>query len=86
MAIGRQMEDFVPGLWKVGTHLSLNKRPPGELDTLPAIWADFIKAFHGQHPVFDSMESMVILSVVLVKSTPEKLLLYALMQFQNVMN
>lgn len=39
-------------LWEFGTHVHLERRPPGETDMLPASIASFSKAFEGIDPFF----------------------------------
>ena len=57
LTIGKESSDpslsgMLPGLWEVGTHLALEKRPRNELETLPSIWKEFVIAFEGQHKIF----------------------------------
>jgi len=40
------------GLWEVGSHVHLDKRPPGELDKLPANVTNFCEAFAGEYAFF----------------------------------
>ena len=67
------LSEMVPGLWEVGTHLALEKRPANELDTLPNIWKDFIIAFEDQHEIFtkDTQEEIIAIGSFLIRSFVE---------------
>lgn len=43
--------------WDVGTHLSLEKRPPSELESLPATLSSFLDRFRDSHEYFSTSKA-----------------------------